>query len=477
MYFETRRHMAFLALFVAAVAALSLAGCAKPSGISSAPVAAGASAGTSSGAAAATAKAAPEAGSAAVAAPGAVGEGAAKSPEGQGPRRIPAVTVQGHVAVAGTLSADRDTAGVVAPSVTSQVAAQVSGYVAKVLRQSGDWVAAGEVVVRLEETALGIALANAQAALETAKINLAAVQDATSQANVRLALQVESAQATLNSAQRTYDSQKALFAIGGISAAALDTAGSQLAKAQAELESAKTALEQNKRGFATTATQNVESLKIAVAAAGNNLRQAEFNLANASIKAPFAGQVSAINVAPGMFVGQSTSVFALVSRERQVNFGVAPSDAPALAQGTPIDFESGGVRHRLKIRYSPSAPVNGIVPMAALPLGKFELPFGTVGNLRYRVALARGVIVPITALETQETRNYVFTVEKGKAAIRYVTIVAESGAEVALTGISGGAVVILNAPPGLLPGAGVQAVMAARASASDSPAPAAAGRP
>lgn len=381
-------------------------------------------------------------------------------PQGQGGRRAPAVSVQAYAVKAGLLYADRDTAGVVAPSVTSQVASQVSGYVAAVLKQPGDWVGAGEVVVRLDESNLKIALANAKASLDSAKVNLAAVQDATAQATTRLELQVASAQATLNSAQRGYDSQKALFALGGATAAAVDNAGSQLAKAQADLESARVALDQNKRGFATAANQNVDALKITVTTASNNLQQAELNLANASIKAPFAGQISAINVAPGMYVGQSTSVFALVSAERQVNFGVAPADASALVQGAALEFSGGGSSHRMRVRYAPSAPVNGLVPMAALPAGRFDLPFGTVGSLRYRIPLGRGAIAPIAALETIEDRNYVFAIEEGKAAVRYVTIVAESGAEVALEGIGDGAVVVLNAPPGLLAGTSVQAVMA-----------------
>jgi multidrug efflux pump subunit AcrA (membrane-fusion protein) len=272
---------------------------------------------------------------------------------------------------------------------------------------------------------------------------------------------VESAQATLNSAQRNYDSQKALYGLGGISASALDTAGSQLAKAQADLESAKTAFEQNKRGFATTANQNVEALKVAVATAENNLRQAELNLANASIKAPFDGQISAVNVAPGMYVGQSTSVFALVSAERQVNFGVAPADVSALPRGASLVFESGGASYGMKVKYAPSAPVNGLVPMVAVPAATFGLPFGTVGNMGFRVALAAGTLVPITALETLEGRNYVFCVEDGKVAIRYVSIVAESGAEVALSGLADGTIVVLNAPPGLLPGSSVQPVISA----------------
>lgn len=106
---------------------------------------------------------------------------------------------------------------------------------------------------------------------------------------------------------------------------------------QVALETAKTNLEQNKRGFATTPSQNVDALKVAVVTAQNNLRQAQLNFRNAAIRAPFAGQISAIAVSPGMYVGQNTAAFTLVSAQRLISFGVSPADAPALSAGKTID--------------------------------------------------------------------------------------------------------------------------------------------
>jgi membrane fusion protein (multidrug efflux system) len=167
------------------------------------------------------------------------------------------------------------------------VAAQVAGVVAAIPRRVGDWVKAGDAVIQLDESQLRIALANGQAALDTARINLQAVQDSTAQNSTKLELQLRSAQAARDSAQKFYDSQKALFDLGGISASALDTAGSQLASAQASLETARVALDQNQRGLATTPSQNVEVLKIAITTAQNNLEQARLNLRNAP---PSAGR-------------------------------------------------------------------------------------------------------------------------------------------------------------------------------------------
>lgn len=379
---------------------------------------------------------------------------------GAGQRRQGSVTVQVTAAVEGALAADRKAAAAVSTTTQSQVAALVSGVVRSVAHRPGDWVREGEAVVQLDEAQLRIALSNAQASLEAAKINLAAVQDSTTQNNAKLSLQVQSAQAACDAAQKYYDAQKALFDLGGISGSALDTANAQLASAKAALETAKIALDQNQRGVATTASQNVDTLRIAVATAENNLEQAQLNLRNAAIRAPFGGQISAINVAPGMYVGLNTAVFVLVSSERQVSFGISPQDAPALPAGAVLRFDYAGSSIPLSVRQAPSAPVNGVVPMVAGGSGLASLPFGVVGEVVYRVILARGVIVPMSAIDTADNRNVVYVVEDGKVAIWPVEVVAESGAAAAVTGLGRGSLVIVSPPPGLVPGAQVRTVPA-----------------
>jgi multidrug efflux pump subunit AcrA (membrane-fusion protein) len=369
----------------------------------------------------------------------------------------------------GQLSADRDTAGVISPVLQSQVAAGASGIVAKVLRQAGDWVAAGDVVVQLDDASLKITEANAQASLDSAKINLASVTGSATQSNVKLQLQVDSAQASYDSAKRFYEAQKALFELGGISASALDTAKGQLANAQATLEGAKISLDQSEKGVATTASQNVETLRIAVDTATNNLKQARYNLQNAAIKAPFAGQIATISASPGMYLGQNTAAFTLVSGERQVNFSIAPSDALAVSPGKALSFELGGKTYPIKVKQAPSLPVNGVVSLTASIEGASALPFGTVGNVSYVVPLARGALVPISALDTLDNRNFAFAIEGGKVVTKNVVVLASAGAVAAVSGLSEGDVVILSPPPGLIDGASVQPTMVAGAVPSAAP--------
>jgi Multidrug resistance efflux pump len=362
--------------------------------------------------------------------------------------------VQALAVKQGLLTADRTSAGIVNPVTQSQVATQVAGVVSKVLRSVGDWVKEGDVVVQLDDSQLKLSLATAEAAYENAKINLAMGQDNSSQASPKLQLQLKSAQSAYDSAKKYYDGQKALFDLGGIAASALDTAASQLATAQANLEGAKTALDQNGKAD----DWSIAQLKLALTQSQNQLEQGRLNLRNASIKAPFAGQISAISLQPGMYASLNTAVFTLVSSQKQVSFSVAPTDSPSLAVGTQLKFSASGQEYPIAVRQSPSAPISGVVPMVASAPAA-ALPYGSVGDVVYRIPLARGILLPIAALETLQGQNYVFVVENGRAATKNVTVVAESGTTAAVQGLAAGDVVIVSPPPGLIQGSQVQPTM------------------
>jgi multidrug resistance efflux pump len=371
------------------------------------------------------------------------------APGGRAFAAIPVVAVAVRV---GPLTAGNNTAANVAPLTQSAVASQVAGVVARVVHLAGDWVKEGASVVVLDTSQLTLAVSNAQVSLENAKINYQIGQDNASQDNPKLAFQVQSAQSALQSAQKNYDSQKALADIGGAPASAVDNALSQLQQAQANLEAAKSALDQNKK----SGTQTLAQLKLAIDMAQNQLQIAQLNLQYASIKAPFTGQIAAVNVNPGVYVSTNTPVFVIVSAEREIDFNVPPSDAPNLPLGASVQFTYQGKSIPVKISQSPSAPINGVVPMVAAAPRGFTLPFGAVGTVTYGLTLARGALVPIAALMTNEDQNYVYAVEGGKALMKYVKILGQSGTAAAVSGVDDGAQIIMNPPPGLLAGSTVQ---------------------
>ena len=152
--------------------------------------------------------------------------------------------------------------------------------------------------------------------------------------------------------------------------------------------------------------------------ADNQLKQAELNLQYAQVKAPFAGQISVVNVNPGEYVGVATSAFVLVSADKEVDFNVPPTDATHLLVGTKLNFNYEGKSFQIAVRQLPSAPVNGMVPMVASVPISFPISYGAVGTVGYSADPARGILIPIASLQTNEDKNYVFVIKEGKASCR-----------------------------------------------------------
>jgi multidrug resistance efflux pump len=388
------------------------------------------------------------------------GQGGAPGSFSQGGgRRFATISVQAITVQSAPLVTDNNTAGTVTAVTQSQVAAQVSGVVAKVLHRQGDWVTEGTPVIQLDDAALKLAVRNAQATLDNAKINLSMGQQTTAGSEPKLTAQLESAQNALNSAQKNYESQKAQYDLGGISASALDNVKSQLGQAQANVEAAKLALDQN----AQAETQNIAQLKLAVDQAGNQLAIVELNLQNAAIRAPFNGQIAVVNVTPGMYLSLNSAAFLLVSTDKQINFTEPPTDAPNFKIGDPVIFTIGGKNYPVRIAQTPSAPINGVVPMTASVPASVSVSYGTVGTISYKLTIGTGPQIPLAALQSRADTNFVFTIQNGKAVEAPVIMIAEAGTTAVVQGVNPGDQVIINPPPGLLAGSAVQVVTVATA--------------
>jgi len=392
---------------------------------------------------------------------GSVRSGAQGSPggfagqgRGQGFRsagRNVTIAVQTSTSKAGTLVAQRQTAGTVQPVTQSQVAAQATGIVTKILVNVGDTVKAGQPVIQLDDSQLRIAVQNAQLALQNARINLTTQTNATADATEKLRQQLQAAQTTLVNAQNSYRSAQRVYKLGGLSQNDLNSAKAALNTAQANVSAAQSALAQNQRA----GSESLAGLRVAISQAQNQLQTAQLNLANATLKAPFAGQISAINVTVGEAVGSSSQPFTLVSPQRQVRFSVPPADAASISPGQTLNFDTGAQDFQVKVDQRPAAPVNQSVSLTARILGDRLPQAGTVGTLTYPVKLAQGTLVPIATLQNDGTRSYVFTVEDGKAKAQTVTVLAQAGSQAAVSGLGANLEIIVSPPPGLLDGSSV----------------------
>ncbi|MDV6375592.1 efflux RND transporter periplasmic adaptor subunit [Deinococcus arenicola] len=388
------------------------------------------------------------------------------------PAKSTVLNVQVVKATSGTLTVRRSASAIITAQKDSQVAADTGGTVKQLLVQEGEAVAAGDVVVQLDDIQQRQALDNARLQLQQAQINFQQMQNSTTNANASLSSAVTSAQATLAQAQQNAQSAESLYGLGGISLADLQAARAALAQAQSGLAASRNTLEQNGR----SAQGSVPLQQVALETAQTGVRQAEENLARTAVKAPFAGTVATISAKVGEFAAQGSAVFRLVDPGSiSAKFNIPSSDAFALTDGSKLNLGYGGVNYVAVVQGSPGiAGSDRLVPITARIQGGSKLPVGAAAQVRYRATLGSGVLIPSSAVQVDGGENAVYVATDGKAERRVVTVIAESGGKLAVGELSPGALVINPLPASLQDGAAVAVATGAAktdAAAASSPAP------
>ena len=390
--------------------------------------------------------------------PGLAGAGAAPAagPQRPGGRFGSAIPVQAVAVQVGPLKTGNDTTGTIVAVTQSTVASQVAGVVSCVVHQAGDWVKAGTTVVLLDDSQLKLAVQTAQSNLENAKINYEVGLDNANQSDPKLALP-----GPVRPVRRGQRPEGIRFAERIVR----DRRRPGLGGGQRELPAPAGTGQPPGGPDGPGPEQEVRHAVHRPAEAGHRpgaergCRSRSSTSRTPSIKAPFAGQIAAVNMNPGMYVSLNTAVFVLVSAERQVDFNVSPADAPPWRPG-----------HRYNFTYQGKNYAGAHQPGALGPhqrrgahggraaRARRRSPTAAVGTVSYTLTLAQGALVPIAALQTNEDQNYVFAVENGKVVVEAHHDPGGDGHPAAATGVTAGTQVIVNPPPGLLEGSAVQVV-------------------
>jgi len=189
------------------------------------------------------------------------------------------------------------------------VAAEVSGTVIDVAVTKNQVVEAGDVLFRLDPTQYELAVASAEASLESARQAAGASGSGVSAA----AANVKSAKANL---ERSAQDAKRLKRIkqqdsGALSDRRIESAEASLTVAQQQLVAAEAGLEQARQNAGQAGDSNA-SIKQALAA----LEQARLNLARTSVAAPTDGVVTDVRVARGNFAGAGQPQLTFISTSR-----------------------------------------------------------------------------------------------------------------------------------------------------------------
>ncbi len=191
----------------------------------------------------------------------------------------------------------RTAAGVVgslAPRGFVELSVTSSGVVSDVLAAEGDQVQAGQVLVRLNDTRVKLAVDEANLKLSQAELNLAQVQKPADPADLAAAQRAISAdQSALAYARVVYSN-----ALGSPEVALL-AASEQIAQRSAQLAASQAHYEALKR---LPEADQVKAALLAVELAQLTLEQAQANLDDALVRAPVAGMVAEVQLKVGQWV-------------------------------------------------------------------------------------------------------------------------------------------------------------------------------
>jgi RND family efflux transporter MFP subunit len=308
------------------------------------------------------------------------------------------------------------------------------GYVTAVHPQTGDRVAANQIVVELEARELQTAIQAAKAQLDEARQAIPEAENAIAGARA----QVELAETTLRRMKELLDKRSV---------------------SQQEYDEAAARAQVARSGEAMARARR-QQLNDKIRQAEEAVRVAEVMASYTTIRAPFAGRVTARRVEPGALAAPGTPLLDL-ERDGAWRFEAAIEESrlrqvrPGMTATVTLD----AIDQPLTGRVSEIVP--SVDEASRTFLAKIDLPphrdlrSGLFGRARFTTGVKRPVMaVPETAVLTQGQLQLVFVADSGVARSRLVRLgAARDGQIEVLSGVRAGERVIHPLPPGLVDGA------------------------
>jgi len=322
-----------------------------------------------------------------------------------GPENIVVVTeqeIRTGPALSGTLTPERD----------ATVRSEISAPVIQTLIEQGQRVNAGQLLIRLDDTAIRDQLLSARSAVTTAQANLTV-------------------------AQRENDRNETLLKAGAIAERAVEQSAAQVTGAKAQLTAAQA-----------------------------QLAAAEKQSSNTRITAPFNGIVSARSVNAGDVVSPGTALVTVVDPSTMRLEASVPAEAlSAVRLGAPVDFSVTGYPNRhftgRVTRINPIADpaTRQVRILASLPNDGGTLVGGLFAEGRVSSESHRASIVPQSAVDERGLRPSVMRLKNGRTEKTEVTLgIRDAASEtVEITqGLTPGDTVLLGAARGISAGTPVR---------------------
>lgn len=331
---------------------------------------------------------------------------------------------------------------------TSDVASQASGQVVATPVGVGAFVRQGDVIARLNDRDARLRLQQAQAGVQQA---VAGVRQAEARLGLRpggnfdasaipeargATANLEQAQAELRLAEANERRYRALVETGDTAVSTYDQFRTQRDTARARVNAARQQLE-SALNTARQSNQAIQTAEAAVSSARAQVAIAQKAVADAVIRAPYAGYVSNRPIAVGEYVTPS-GIVATVLRTNPIKLQlqVQEAEVPFITPGMGVSLEVEAHRER-KFAGRVTAVNPAIDPVsraatveAAVENGDNALRSGMFATARLsRQGGNKAVFVPRAAVVSdQNTQSYrVFVIDKDTAKLRVVQIGAEEG--------------------------------------------------
>ncbi len=356
------------------------------------------------------------------------------------------VVVTSAAAIVRQLPQFVEATGSLAPEEQTDVAPNVGGRVASVSVDLGTYVQKGSPLVRLDPQDAKLRLEQLQAQAQQA-------QSAVRQAEERIGLrpgqqfdvnrvaEVGAAKAALDLAEKQLRRFDKLIESGDVSRAQYDQQRAQRDQLQQQYDAALAAARQNYAGIATA--------RAAAAAAEAQVAQARKSIADTTIYAPISGFVADRPADVGEYVTTASKIATIVRTnplrlridipEQYITL-VRPGQTVAVTTSAYADRTFNG--HVARISPNVTAASRTLTVEAEVDNGEGLLKPGEFATVRIQLPTPQpAVLVPASAVRTEETTSHVFVLNNGHVEDRLVQLGQRDGDLVEVKGVREGELV------------------------------------
>ncbi|HEY8430958.1 MAG TPA: efflux RND transporter periplasmic adaptor subunit [Sandaracinaceae bacterium] len=328
----------------------------------------------------------------------------------------------------GTLIADEE----------SQVTPVVAGRVVEVLVERGSIVREGDPLVRLRDVDFRLAARSARAQLEQARARLGMQSASATPPRPEEQPDVVAARADMELAASNLARAEELAQRGVLSPQALEEARSRAAGARERYQ---------------TALNNARASIAALESARAALSQATTSAAEATVRAPFAGEIADRRVSVGEYVSPQTPLVTLVRTDPlRIELQVPQRHLTAVQPGQTVVLSVDAIEGRTfeaRVRYvsaSVRQDTRGLTVEAVVPNPDRLLRPGLFATARLETGGTEEVaVVPSSAVLTTAGVSRAFVVREGRIEERVLSVAArEEGSVVVAEGLSPGEQVVVE---------------------------------